>query len=191
MDNGEPFLTVKDTTVDISHNIDNRLKRGLGLYLVNRLSDSFSYQRYNDWNVSRFSVSTIEPGKKKTERRSTTMSEFKIEVIPCERRGSVVLKPIGSIDSASVEQLESQISSFLQVDKNTLIIDFSQVDFISSSGIGILLGTVTALREKGGDLIFMSVPKHIQNVFDIINMGDYFVTINSLEELESKPGQRG
>ena len=38
-------------------------------------------------------------------------------------------------------------------------------------------------RVKKGDLILMSMPKHIEEVFDIINLGSFFVSINSVEEI--------
>jgi len=97
----------------------------------------------------------------------------------------VILKPSGSVDSTSPQLLESQIESLIEKDNSRIVIDFSNVDFISSAGVGIFLGTVSRLRSAGGDLFFMNMPKHIEDVFDIINLKSYFVTIASIDQIET------
>jgi len=111
------------------------------------------------------------------------MDGITVEMIPTDHAGTVVLKPIGSIDSSTTHVLESQIKSAMDQQNNRIVIDFSGTDFISSAGLGIFLGTVSLLRNRGGDLLFMKVPDHIAEVFDIINLQSYFVTVESIDDI--------
>jgi anti-sigma B factor antagonist len=97
--------------------------------------------------------------------------------------GAVILRPVGSIDAAAAPILESHFMNLCDQDTNTIVIDFSKTDFISSAGIGIFLGSVSLLRESRGDLVFMNVPGHVDEVFDIINLKSFFTTIESLDQL--------
>lgn len=116
------------------------------------------------------------------------MDDFGIELVPCKMNDVAVLRPVGSIDAAAAPILESHFEILYDKRTFTIVIDFSKTEFISSAGIGIFLGTVSLLRESGGDLLFMNVPPHIDEVFDIINLRSLFVTIDGLDQLKSTAG---
>jgi len=111
------------------------------------------------------------------------MNSFSIKLVMCDFENAMIVQPIGAIDSSTTQNMEDHFKSLLKDHKQYIIVDFSQVTFISSSGIGILLGAVSSLRERGGDLIFMKVPDQVREIFDILNITDYFVTIDTAEEL--------
>ena len=113
------------------------------------------------------------------------MSEFTVELLPCPVDGVAILRPVGSIDAAAAPILESHFKSLCDQNTNSIVIDFSKADFISSAGIGIFLGSVSLLRESGGDIFFMNVPAHVDEVFDIINVKSFFTTIESLDEINT------
>ena len=113
------------------------------------------------------------------------MSEFTVELLPCPIDGAAILRPVGSIDAAAAPILESHFKSLCDQSTNTIVIDFSKAKFISSAGIGIFLGSVSLLRESGGDILFMNVPSHVDEVFDVINVKAFFTTIESLDEINT------
>jgi anti-sigma B factor antagonist len=113
------------------------------------------------------------------------MQEFTVELVPCSIDGVAVLRPVGSIDASAAPALEAHFNSVQEYGVSRIVVDFSKSDFISSAGIGIFLGSVAMLREKGGDLFFMNVPKQIVEIFDVINLNSFFVTIKDVEELRA------
>jgi anti-sigma B factor antagonist len=113
------------------------------------------------------------------------MSEFTVELLPCSVDGAAILRPVGSIDATAAPILESHFKSLSDHHSRTIVIDFSKAEFISSAGIGIFLGSVSLLRKVGGDIVFMNVPKHIDEVFDIINVKSFFKTIENLDQIGS------
>jgi anti-sigma B factor antagonist len=182
MDNGEPFITAHKAPVDINRNIEESRKRGLGLYILNRISEDLTYRRYGKWNVTRFTLKRYDESPLFSVRR-IGMADFSTEVRATDKADTAVLKPSGTVDSSATESLETRLNELLEQGKKMIVIDFSDVEFISSAGIGLLLGTVSNLREEGGDLIFMNVPQQIKKIFDIINVSPYFREIKSLDEL--------
>ena len=113
------------------------------------------------------------------------MNEFTVELLPCSVDGAAILRPVGNIDAAAAPILESHFTSLRDQNTNTIVVDFSKADFISSAGIGIFLGSVSLLRKSGGDIVFMNVPSHVDEVFDVINVKSFFTTIESLDEINT------
>ncbi len=112
------------------------------------------------------------------------MKDFTVELVPCRLPNTAILRPTGAIDAVAAPTLELHFRNLFEQKTNRIVIDLSKADFISSAGIGIFLGSVSLLRESGGDLLFMNVPKHIDEVFEVINLRSYFKTIVSVDELE-------
>lgn len=188
MDNGALFVTGKHMHMDITDKIAHRDKRGLGLYILNKLAHSIEYKRLQDWNVTTLNFETKKDQTTPSYRRPA-MDGINIDTQPSKLPGTVIVKPVGSIDSGTTQTVEAHFDSLIAQNTKCIVVDFSQVDFISSAGVGILLGTVSLLRGNGGDLVFMNLPGHIEEVFDIINLGSFFRTIDSIDELE-KVGQK-
>ncbi|MDH3198484.1 MAG: anti-sigma factor antagonist [Candidatus Krumholzibacteria bacterium] len=184
MDNGALFVTGKHMHMDIADKIAQRDKRGLGLYILNKLANTIEYKRLQDWNVTTLVFEAKEERTTQSYRRPA-MEGIAIETQPCNLPGTVIVKPAGSIDSATTAILEAHFDALIAQNTRRIVIDFAQVDFISSAGVGILLGTVSLLRSEGGDLVFTNLPGHIEEVFDIINLKSFFRTIDSIDELEA------
>ncbi len=182
-DNCVPFLIKRQYGLDIEEKIVSKSKRGLGLFILSRLSANLDYKRVGDWNVTKLKIRKEDTGALDPKRRQA-MSKFSVRLAPCELDNAMILKPVGSVDSASAQCLEENLATLLDRGTKYVIVDFSEVTFVSSAGIGILLGTVSSLRERGGDLIFMKIPTEIEQIFEILNINDYFIVTNSINELK-------
>ncbi len=182
-DNASIFLTKTDDPVSINEQIKYKRTRGLGLYIMNRLSQDFCYKRLGPWNVTIFKIAK-EESSASLKKRSLGMKPFSIKLVDCDIENAMIAKVIGSIDSSSAQNIEEHFNKMLNDGTRYIIIDFSEVSFISSAGIGIMLGAVSSLREQGGDMIFLKVPNQIREIFDILNINDYFVSVDSIDALK-------
>jgi anti-anti-sigma factor len=85
-----------------------------------------------------------------------------------ERDGvALVLLPIGRLDSANARSFESIVMERVGSGEQRMLVDFSRLDFISSSGMRILLMAAKKLHASQGKLVLCSMPDHIQEVFRI------------------------
>ncbi|MCK4775522.1 MAG: STAS domain-containing protein [Candidatus Krumholzibacteria bacterium] len=112
------------------------------------------------------------------------MSDFSVDLVSCAVEGVAILRPVGSIDAAAAPILESYFKSLYEKNAKRIVIDFSKTDFISSAGIGIFLGSVSLMRESGGDILFMNVPTHIDEVFDLINLKSFFSVLENIDQID-------
>ena len=55
-----------------------------------------------------------------------------------------------------------------------LVVDFEQLDYISSAGLRGLLVTAKLLKAKGGQVRFANVKGTVKEVFDISGFGSIF-----------------
>lgn len=115
------------------------------------------------------------------------MKDFSVEVKPIDSIDAVVLKTTGSINSKAVPTLDSHLDTLVKQQKYNVVVDLSDTEFISSCGIGVFLGTLVNLREKGGDLILMNIPKLINDIFEILNIRNNFRIIENPDELTAAP----
>jgi len=115
------------------------------------------------------------------------MKEFSVDVTHPEGVDYVVIKTVGSINSNTAPIVDEKLEELMGQGTFSVVIDFSATDFISSSGIGVFLGTVANLREKGGDLVLMNVPKLIEDIFEVLNLSTYFRVIANLDEMSAAP----
>ena len=111
------------------------------------------------------------------------MEDFSVEIIPQNSEDTLVLRPKGSVDSVSAPLLEERFNDAIKRGQHRIVIDLSETDFVSSAGLGLILGTVATLRENGGDLILMNVTQDLADIFELMSVEDYFQTIDSLDDL--------
>ncbi len=68
---------------------------------------------------------------------------------------------------------------------NKVVIDLGQVKWMNSSGLGALMGSITTLRNAGGELKLARVTQKVQSLFMITKLITIFETFDSVEEAVS------
>ena len=98
-----------------------------------------------------------------------------------------ILKLNGSLlaDIQSRDVLEG-VNNIIQEGKINFIVDLSELKFINSSGLGMLLTCLTKARKAGGDLILANIPEQVSNLLVITKLTSVFTPADSMEEAKSK-----
>ncbi|MBO9702514.1 MAG: STAS domain-containing protein [Sporocytophaga sp.] len=65
-------------------------------------------------------------------------------------------------------------------------IDLSQVRYMNSSGIGVLITILTKFRNKGGEVVLVSPSEQIKKLLIITKLNAIFLIVNSQEEATQK-----
>lgn len=73
----------------------------------------------------------------------------------------------GSIDSATAPDLENHLMTNIEDGKTNIVINFMQVDFMSSAGLRVLLEVVKKIRETGGDLYLSAISPEVERILSI------------------------
>jgi len=98
--------------------------------------------------------------------------------------GVYVISPIGSIDGNTHSILGERLDEILAEQPDVLIFDMEFADYLSSTGIRVLLKTKKALKETDSRMVFMNLQPQIQKVFNILKAIPSLKVFASMEELD-------
>ena len=102
-----------------------------------------------------------------------------------KRPGVMIISPIGAIDAGSYTILEDKVEEVLKDSPDIILFDMEFTDYISSTGIRVLLKTKKALLESNGKMVFMNLQPQIKKVFDILQAIPSLKVFASIEELDN------
>jgi anti-sigma B factor antagonist len=81
-----------------------------------------------------------------------------------EGRASII-NMRGNFDMASSEPFDKQITTLIASGETRILLDFSNVSFIASTGLRMLLKTAQRVKDEGGLLYVSSINEAVQQVF--------------------------
>ena len=87
-----------------------------------------------------------------------------MEVKVTKEAAATVAALIGRLDTLAAQEIAPQMDELKNVD-GTLILDCSELSYISSSGLRIFLTLRKAAAQKGGKVIVRSISNEIRSVF--------------------------
>jgi anti-anti-sigma factor len=85
-------------------------------------------------------------------------------------------KPKGRLDAATAAAHEKSIKELLVGEVNSIAIDLSEVDFLSSAGLRVLLTAAKAAQAKGGKVVLISPNLSVLEVLEVTGF-DKFIQI--------------
>lgn len=86
----------------------------------------------------------------------------------------------GCLDAAAAHLLETHCSELLGSGCTCLVVDFSELKFLSSEGLRALLHFSRHIRAGGGKLIFTGVRGSIRDMFDIAGFLHTFSVVDQV-----------
>lgn len=85
-----------------------------------------------------------------------------------EMHGVMVLKIEGSmLGGPEASELNGALHKLIEGKKKKIVVDLSDVALMNSSGLGMLIGGVTTMRNAGGDLKLANANEKVVQVFKI------------------------
>lgn len=87
---------------------------------------------------------------------------------------------IGEDNGAAVIEV---VNNALQEKALTCIIDISELRYINSTGIGVLITILTKFRNKGGEVYLMKPSENVQKLLVITKLNAIFQIIQSEAEI--------
>lgn len=100
-----------------------------------------------------------------------------------EIEGIVILELSGKVMGGPDANLLSEKLHELVDQKNTKVIaDLGKVSWMNSSGLGILIGGLTTMRNNDGDLKLVNVTERIKSLLIITKLITIFETFESVDD---------
>lgn len=160
-DDGGPFNPLDMAAPDTALPVGRRSVGGLGIHLVRRMMDEVSYQRRGDRNV--VGLAKLLPGVS----AAGTRGGRSMDITTRTQNGVTLVAFAGKLDSNTSPQAQQALDAMLASGARKMVIDFTALDYISSAGLRVLLGTAKGLSGAGGALHLFGLNETIREVFDI------------------------
>ncbi len=90
-----------------------------------------------------------------------------MEVKILEQNDEKVVVIEGRVDTVTVPELEMKDSPIWSVPGITLVFDCEKMEYISSSGLRIILSTHKQVTAKGGKFILRNLTREVRSVIDL------------------------
>lgn len=86
---------------------------------------------------------------------------------------TVMIDPGKVLDNNNAHEMVEVISKAQEAGYKYITIDFGTLEFLSSAGVGSILGTIETSREAGGDIVLFNVRPTIMHVLEVLDLADY------------------
>jgi anti-anti-sigma factor len=92
----------------------------------------------------------------------------------------------GRLDSPAVDCVEPSFRDAIVLNGNQTIVDLSQVDFIASLGVRMLLTAAIALGKRGGRLVLYAPTDLVRELLDYVSLSEIIpIRDNEADALEA------
>jgi anti-sigma B factor antagonist len=99
-----------------------------------------------------------------------------------------VLNVAGEIDVYTSSQLKEQVLNTIADGVRHLVLNLSQVEYLDSTGLGVLISALKHLRESQGNLIIVGPSSRITRIFEITGLYKIFTIYDSEEQASAAEG---
>ena len=93
-----------------------------------------------------------------------------------------VVRLSGTVDAYSFPKLEQTLHQLLKEGDTCVVLACNGLEYISSAGLGTLIGFARRAREKGGDLRLAGIPPRIFQIIDLLGFSQVLDIYDSCEQ---------
>ena len=79
-----------------------------------------------------------------------------------------ILRIGGYLDAHSASAFEEGLQALVDDGRYSIVIDFGELNYVSSAGLGVIMGFVHDVREHGGDIKLAAMDQKVFRIFDLV-----------------------
>ena len=117
------------------------------------------------------------------------MADFNVNV---RGVGSVsVIDVKGYLDAHTAPELENAFNKLITDEKFKVVVNFNDLSYISSAGLGVFMAYVETMRDNNGDIKFSNMKDNVYNIFDLLGFPMLYEFFTQETEAVSKFNDKG
>ncbi len=93
-----------------------------------------------------------------------------------------IVRVKGYLDSSTFPELSDHLESLISNDEYRILVEFGELDYISSAGLGVLMGMLQQVRQNHGDLKLVNMSSKIRNLFDMLGFSRLIRIYDTMDE---------
>lgn len=94
-----------------------------------------------------------------------------------------VVSVSGRVDGHTAPDFETACRDFVEKGTRFLAVDFSDVPYISSAGLRVLLSTLKLIGKSAGKMVLVNPKDNVREVLEISGFANLFTILESAEKL--------
>jgi len=95
---------------------------------------------------------------------------------------ATTLKLSGEIDLHASPDLRKRLQDCIHSKTPSLLLDFTEVSYIDSSGLATLIEYVRESSDFGGKMALFGLQKKVRAIFDLVRLNELFLISGTAEE---------
>lgn len=108
------------------------------------------------------------------------------EVNKNENSGVSVLYVKGYLDAHTAPELEDAFQQLIDEKQYDIVVNFRDLSYISSAGLGVFMGFIEDIRKNGGDIKLTNMKPKIFRVFDLLGFPTLYDILDDEEKAIEK-----
>ncbi len=109
---------------------------------------------------------------------------MELEVTTRDAGEHTVIKLKGEVDIYTAPSLRETIVDALEKGRVKIAVDLDEVDFLDSTGLGVLVGGLKRVKNQNGELGIICSQEKILRIFKITGLTKIFKMYGSADELQ-------
>ena len=97
-----------------------------------------------------------------------------LELTVSEHEGETVVRAAGELDVNTAPELREQLTRLIGEDSRRIVVDLSEVSFVDSTALSVLVSALKRLRQADGDLELAAPNPSVRRVFEITGLTRLF-----------------
>jgi len=99
--------------------------------------------------------------------------------------GIRLIKLNGELDIIGTGEIETKFAGYCAGEKIRVVIDLSEVDFLASIGIRLLILTAKSVASRGGKMVLLNPTSDVKNVLDVTGVPAIIPMYDGFESAEA------
>ncbi len=92
----------------------------------------------------------------------------------------------GYLDAHTYPHFENELQKLVDEKRYKIIVDFKELSYISSAGLGVFMGFIETVRENTGDIKLCSMSQKVFKVFDLLGFPTIYQIVKDTDEAHQK-----
>jgi anti-sigma B factor antagonist len=105
-----------------------------------------------------------------------------MEIIEEKQSGINIFRLIGRLDSNTSQGFEQKLFEAISDGTKSMVVDFKDLDYISSAGLRVILKATKAIKRQDGHIMLCSMQDYVKEVFEIAGFDSFLSIVATLDD---------
>lgn len=110
------------------------------------------------------------------------MTTIELSLGSRNERGWTVVDVKGEVDLFTAPKFREHVVALVEKDQRKIAVNLEDVEFMDSTGLGVLVGVLRRLKERDGELALLGPQGSVLRVLTVTGLNRVFPIYDSLEQ---------